>query len=169
MFYIGNGCDLSGVDGMSVGPDVGLHRGCWLIVPPCVGSGCGRTFLTVERGSSIGRYSVISATNSVQIGEFVLFGPRVTIVDADHVYCDVSMPILHQGWTEGGSVIIGDNCWIGAGAVIVGTNGVAIGRNSVIGTNSVVTTDIPSHSVAVGSPARVVKQFDPQTGEWQSI
>ena len=54
--------------------------------------------------------------------------------------------------------IIGKNCRIGAGAVIIGK--IVIGDNCQIGANAVVTHDIPANSVAVGIPARVIKQLD---------
>ena len=50
---------------------------------------------------------------------------------------------------------IGNNVWIGDKACILG--GVTIGDGAVIGANSVVTHSIPAHSIAVGSPARVIK------------
>ncbi|MCD7782176.1 MAG: hypothetical protein LUG89_05730 [Methanosphaera sp.] len=53
-------------------------------------------------------------------------------------------------------ITIGDRCWIGANAIIC--SGVTIGDNVVIGAESVVTRDIPSNTVAVGSPARVIKE-----------
>lgn len=59
---------------------------------------------------------------------------------------------------KNGNVEIGDNCWIGANVFI--NPGVKIGNYVVIGANSVITKDIPSHSIAVGSPARVIKIFD---------
>lgn len=55
-------------------------------------------------------------------------------------------------------VHIGNNVWIGAGAVIL--PGVTIGDNTVIGAGSVVTKDIPSDSVAVGNPCRVLRAID---------
>ena len=46
---------------------------------------------------------------------------------------------------------------------------VHIGKHAVIGANSVVTKDIPAFSVAVGIPARVIKQYNPETGLWKCI
>ena len=56
------------------------------------------------------------------------------------------------------NVEIGDNCWIGANVFI--NPGVKIGDFVVIGANSVVTKDIPSYSIAVGCPARVIKSLE---------
>ncbi|HHQ4611724.1 MULTISPECIES: DapH/DapD/GlmU-related protein [Aeromonas] len=61
---------------------------------------------------------------------------------------------------------IGDNVWIGEGVSIVGAS---IGRNSVVGANSVVTHDIPEYSVAVGSPARVIKQYNFEMKRWEKV
>lgn len=51
---------------------------------------------------------------------------------------------------------IGDGSYIGINAIIVGN--VKIGKYCVIGANSVVTKDIPDYSVAVGSPAKIIKR-----------
>lgn len=52
--------------------------------------------------------------------------------------------------------MIGDNVWIGGGAIIM--PGVTIGDNVVIGAGSVVTRDIPSDTIAYGSPCRVIRE-----------
>ena len=54
-----------------------------------------------------------------------------------------------------GETIIGNKVWLGDNVVVL--SGVKIGNNSIIGANSVVTKDIPSFSIAVGSPAKVIK------------
>lgn len=53
---------------------------------------------------------------------------------------------------------IGDRVWLGANVVVM--KGVTIGKNSIIGMNSVVSKDIPENSVAVGSPAKVIRMLD---------
>lgn len=58
---------------------------------------------------------------------------------------------------KGQTVTIGDGSYIGINSVIVGN--VKIGKHCVIGANSVVTKDVPSYCVAVGSPARVIKSL----------
>ena len=64
---------------------------------------------------------------------------------------------------ERAPVVIGDRTFIGANAVVL--MGVRIGSGCVIGAGSVVTADVPDGTCAVGVPARVVGQVDPQTGE----
>jgi maltose O-acetyltransferase len=54
-----------------------------------------------------------------------------------------------------GDVIIGDNCWLGTRVFL--KEGIEIGENSVIGANSVVTKNIPSHAIAAGVPAKILR------------
>ena len=59
-------------------------------------------------------------------------------------------------------VTIGDGSWIGAGSVIL--PGARIGKHVAIGANSVVNGEIPDFSVAVGTPARVIKRYSEESG-----
>ena len=54
-------------------------------------------------------------------------------------------------------VRIGRNCWLGAGVIVL--QGVTIGDNTVVGAGSVVTKDLPSNVLAVGTPARVLREI----------
>ena len=71
---------------------------------------------------------------------------------------DPEKPLPWQGFTTKGPTAIGDNVWCGANVVI--TTGVTIGERSVIGANSVVTRDVPSHSIAAGAPAKVLRRVE---------
>ena len=89
----------------------------------------------------------------IYIGDWVKFGPNVTIVTAGH-------PVLPELRKEptlqfNKDVHIEECVWIGAGVIVL--PGVTIGRNSVIGAGSVVTKDIPENVVAVGNPCRVMR------------
>jgi len=64
-------------------------------------------------------------------------------------------------------VVIGKNVWIGANSVIL--PGVKIGNTSVIGAGSTVTEDVPPLSVAVGNPAKIIKQYVPATNQWERV
>jgi acetyltransferase-like isoleucine patch superfamily enzyme len=110
---------------------------------------------------------MISAKNLIHIGRDVVFGPSVLIMDHNHAFEDITIPIAVQGITEGGTIRIEEGCWIGIGAAIVCSQGeLVIGRNSVIGANSVITRSVAPCSVVTGNPGRTVKQFDPSRGEW---
>lgn len=85
----------------------------------------------------------------------MLIGPNVSIYTA----CHPLDPVERNKWVEWAEpVTIGDNVWIGGSVTIL--PGVTIGDNVVIGAGSVVTRDIPSHTVVAGNPARVIKRLD---------
>lgn len=81
-------------------------------------------------------------------------GQNVRMHAENHNYSDDKIPIRSQGVTHSG-IVVKDNCWLGAGVVVL--DGVTIGSGCVIGANALVTKDIPDNSVAVGSPAKVIK------------
>lgn len=103
----------------------------------------------------IGRGSSIVAHESVCIGDDVWTGHHVHITDMNHGHDDPSVPISQQFETPA-PVRIGDGSWLGHGVVVL--PGVSIGRHVVVGAGSVVTRDLPDHSVCVGSPARPVER-----------
>lgn len=110
----------------------------------------------------IGRGSGIVGHFSIVIEDDVWTGHHVYITDQNHGYERIDIPISQQTQEER-PVRIGAGSWIGAGSVIL--PGAQIGRHVTIGANSVVTGSIEDYSVAVGSPARVVKRRD-SGGNW---
>lgn len=101
----------------------------------------------------------VVAHRSVTIGDDVWFGPNVYITDASHQLDDTSRPIGH-GMAPAEAVHIGDGAWIGTGVVVL--PGVTVGANTAVGANSVVAEDLPANCVAVGSPAKVVRELTPR-------
>jgi len=145
-----------------------LDREVWLNVP--VISPSSDPALIIGSGTNIGRRSVISAINQIHIQENVLFAPGVFVTDHNHEYTNPDLPISEQGVTQGGTIVIERNCWLGYGSmVLAGKGSVVIGQNSVVGAYSVVTESCPAHSILVGNPARVVKRLDPASGKWTRI
>lgn len=88
----------------------------------------------------------------IEIGDDVTMAPRV------HILCHDASTKTFLNYTKVGRVTIGDRVFIGAESVVL--PGVTIGNDVVIGANSTVTHDIPSNSVAVGSPAKVICSLD---------
>ncbi len=99
----------------------------------------------------------------ITFGDNILLAQNVVLSGLNHEYEDPTRPIVEQGFNVK-EIVVEDGVWIGAGAIV--TQGVHIGRNSVVGAGSVVTRDVPSYSVVIGNPARVVKYFDFKTQKW---
>jgi acetyltransferase-like isoleucine patch superfamily enzyme len=124
--------------------------------------------ITIEDNCAIGPDSVISAKNQIYIERDVLIAGAVLIMDHNHAYEDITVPIVNQGITEGGRIRIGKGCYIGHGAAILCPRGeLTIGRNCVVAANSVVTRSIPDYSLVAGLPARIMRQYDPETKTWR--
>jgi virginiamycin A acetyltransferase len=109
----------------------------------------------------IGQYSYINSGtvlysgNGIDIGDNVLIGPNCSLVPVNHNFKDKETPIRLQGFaTSKGGIVIENNVWLGAGVVVL--DGAKIGEGSVIGANSLVSTDIPPFSIAVGNPCKIV-------------
>ena len=86
------------------------------------------------------------------MGDNCQLAPNVAIYTAGH---PVHPDTRNSGFEYGKEVIIGDNVWLGGNTVVC--PGVHIGSNVVIGAGSVVVKDIPSDSVAVGNPCKVIR------------
>jgi acetyltransferase-like isoleucine patch superfamily enzyme len=105
--------------------------------------------------SLIGELNVIRGQGGVRIGHRVYTSPMVQMLAVNHVFDDRQRPFVEQGITAQG-ITVEDDVWIGSGAIV--TDGVTIGRGSVVAAGSVVTRDIPPHTVVAGAPARVIRQ-----------
>lgn len=103
----------------------------------------------------------IGAINKVTIGDNCLIGSNVMIIDHAHGDNSPKELLLHPGDRDlysKGPISIGERTWLCENVVVLPN--VHIGKGCVIGANAVVTKDIPDYSVAVGNPARVVKQVN---------
>ena len=140
---------------LEIGPNTLFEPNVWITAPEeariRIGSGC---FLNMG--------VMIAAHSLVEIGDHCMFANGCFVTDANHRFDDPEKPVPWQGFTTKGPTRLGDNVWCGAGVVI--TSGVTIGERCVIGANSVVTTDLPSHSIAAGAPAQAIKQVEYSPG-----
>ena len=148
------------------GNSVSLRKDAWLNVADVNAST--EPAIVIDDNCAIGTQTIISARNLIHIERDVLIAQWVLIVDHNHAYEDITVPIVNQGITEGGRIRIGQGSWIGRGAVILCPKGeLTIGRNCVIAANSVVTRSIPDYSLVAGLPARVIRQYDAETKTWR--
>ena len=148
---------LLGVERITIGADTLISAGARLAAVPEDGQR-GRTAAMIEIGSRVWAAQGLSvvAHRRVEIGDDVWLGPGVHITDAGHDPSDPTIPIgLRMEPAQ--PVRIGDGSWLGTGVVVL--PGVTIGEHVTVGANSVVCDDLPSFTVAVGSPARVVRQL----------
>lgn len=130
-------------------------------------------FCTVNNGVGavlIGSHTRVGMGNvvigPVTIGSNVIFAQNVVMSGLNHGYEDVTCPIHLQKVTTA-PITVEDDCWIGANVVI--TAGVTIGKHAVVAAGAVVTKNIPPFSVAVGNPARIIKQYDFTKKEWVRV
>jgi acetyltransferase-like isoleucine patch superfamily enzyme len=114
----------------------------------------------IELGHHVGINvgSIVFSHGRTRIGDNALIGPGVVISTAGHAFEDPSQPVRTQPVTVA-DIEIGAGSWIGSRAVIM--PGVRIGMGAVVGAGSVVTSDVPANSLAVGTPARVVRSWAP--------
>ena len=166
----GDTCHLIGMKKCEIGDSSWFGRQCELIVNIKGADPIRNSSQITGHGLIIGNYVScasrcrITCANEIIIGNHVLLAPDVFITDHNHGM----KPSRHEDYAsqplEINKVHIKDNVWLGQRVVVL--PGVTIGEFSIIGANSVVTHDIPPYSIAVGSPARVVKQWSKERKEW---
>ncbi len=138
--------------------------------------------IRIGSGAFIGRNTIFNCKNGdIVLGDNANFGPNCQIFSANRVEFGKNALIASYTYFVGGThnfdstdkspleqgrqaigITIGDNIWVGAGAAIL--DGVKIGRDCVIGTGAVVNSNIPAYSIAVGMPARVIKDRRKKSG-----
>ncbi len=129
--------------------------------------------IVIKDNVALNDFVHIGATNYVEIGNNVLMASKIFISDHNHGFyagegqSDPETPPGERPLDGLNRVVIEDNVWIGEFVSILPN--VTIGRGSIVGSNSVVSRDIPPHCIAVGTPARVVKRWDPVTRRWLPV
>lgn len=126
--------------------NIGLNRPCFISVASGgridIGNGCGLSG------------AVICAHLSITLGDNVMLGGNVTILDNDRHPLDAKERAEGVGG-KSESIIIGSDVWVGMNSTIL--KGVKIGNGTVVGANSLVVSDLPENCVAAGIPARVIR------------
>ena len=169
--FIGRGALIRGLSSMEIGEDFVAAPDLWLEAVSHFNEQTFTPRLVIGKHVRVSRWVHIAVTNRVEIGDHVLIGSKVLITDHDHgSYSDPStspdIPPALRPLTRDRTTIVGSKVWLGDGVVV--TAGSVIGEGCVIGANSVVIGTIPPFTVAVGSPARPIKQFDFDQNAWVS-
>jgi len=143
---------LYGTRHVSIGHDVMILTGVWLAAERPAWDRPGPALRIGDR-VGVRAWCTISASESIEIEDDVILAAGVTVVDSNHTWRAGHANVLYNP-VDTAPVRIGAGTWVAERAVIL--PGSDVGRGCVIGANSVVNGVIPDHSVAVGSPARVV-------------
>ncbi len=132
--------------GLVLGDRVYLGVGAIIDVPP-------GALLRLGDDVKIMHYSVLAASESIEIGAYSQVAEHSSIRDSDHGL-DRSRPIREQSLST--PTVIGTDVWVGRGCAVL--RGTRIGDGSVVGATGVVRGEVPPYSIAVGAPARVVRE-----------
>ena len=114
--------------------------------------------ISIGDGSWVNYGLTVLDVAPVIIGADVLIGPNCSLYTAIH---PTEPGPRRAKWESSAPITLEDNVWLGGSVVVC--PGVTIGENSIIGAGAVVTRDIPANCIAVGNPARVIKDLDPAT------
>lgn len=111
--------------------------------------------ITIDDQANIGPDCHIGTSSHIHIGKHCLLGGRCYVGGLSHGFDDLDTPITEQEMVSKGGVTLEENVWLGAHVIV--NDGVTIGTGAIIGAGSVVTEDIPAYAIAVGTPAKVIR------------
>jgi maltose O-acetyltransferase len=112
------------------------------------------SYISIGPGTFVNYDCVLLDVAPIRIGAACQLGPKVQLLTPTH---PVDPDERRKGWEAGEPISIGDNVWLGGGVIVC--PGVTIGDDSVIGAGAIVTKDVPARVVAVGNPARVIREI----------
>jgi len=123
-----------------------------------IGSGnsirCHEGTIRVGDKCVFGKDNTVNGYLDIEFGAATIVADWVYVCDFDHVFSDVTVPIKDQGIVKS-PVRVGPDVWLGTKVTVL--RGITIGQGCVVAANAVVNKDLPPYSVAVGVPARVVR------------
>lgn len=164
---IGKGCHLEGDTNLIIGKDSFIGAGSELLVYRMHFTRPLDSKLLIGTHVRITARCRITCAGNITIGSDTLIAPDVFITDHNHGM----NPELEGGYSpqplEIQDVTIGKGVWLGQRVCVL--PGVNIGDHSIIGANSVVTGNIPSYTIAVGAPARVIKRWNFDRKCWENV
>lgn len=110
----------------------------------------------IEMGDDSGIGARTQIPSDTIIGKNVILSRDCFILNCNHRYERVDIPIVNQGFKEAKRTIIEDDCWIGLGTLM--TPGRIVKKGTIVAMGSVLTKDFPEYSIVGGNPAKLIKQ-----------
>jgi len=138
----------AGDEGLAIGDDVIIGRGAILQ--------CKAGAMRIGEKTSIGAGSVLCSMGGLKVGRSVMVAGGCEISGGQYHTERLDVPIAEQGIYTYGPVTIGDGTWLAMGVIVL--DAVSVGRDCAVGAGAVVTKDLPDRSIAVGVPARVIRE-----------
>ena len=157
MVFLGKRVELHATPGLAR-----MEIGRWVHIGDGNAIRCHEGSLRIGDKVVLGKDNVVNTYLDVEIGASTLIADWVYITDFDHRYADVTVPIKDQGIVKS-PVRIGPDCWIATKVTVL--RGTRVGRGCVLGAHAVVKGDVPDGSIAVGAPARVVRN---RLDDWEA-
>jgi acetyltransferase-like isoleucine patch superfamily enzyme len=126
---------------------------------------CKGGYIKLGDGTNIAQNSLVHSEVAVEMGKNTLVASYVYFVGGgNHDFSRTDVPVIQQPSLSRGGIFIEDNCWFGASVIVL--DGSKIGRDCVIGAGAIVNSDLPPYSLAVGTPARVLRnRLESQTDD----
>jgi acetyltransferase-like isoleucine patch superfamily enzyme len=162
--YIHRTVQIIGRSCVQIGTNSVLSQDCWLNV-----NHRNRIHTSIKIGNNcfIGRRNFFSSGNKISLGDYVLTANDCHFLGSSHIINDPNKPYITSGTTDSDTITIGDNTFLGANVRVLGN--VIVGHGCVIGACSIVMHDIPPFSIAIGSPAIVIKRYSFHHKKWIPI
>jgi acetyltransferase-like isoleucine patch superfamily enzyme len=145
---------------ISIGSNSRLSSHSYLEVPH-THDAANAPYLKIGSYCSLGEYNHISALCRIEIGNGVLTGRNIIIIDNNHGSTtgkELLVSPIRRKIVSNGPIIIGNNVWICDKATILAN--VTVGDGAIIAANSVVTKDVPAYAIVAGCPAKIIKMMD---------
>lgn len=149
MVFLGKNVEIHATPGLGR-----LEIGRWVHIGDGNAIRCHEGSLRIGDKVVFGRQNVVNAYLDIEFGDAALIADWCYICDFDHVIDDINVPIKDQGIVKG-PTRIGADTWIATKVTVL--RNTAVGRGCVLGAHAVVKGMIPDYSIAVGAPAKVVK------------
>ncbi|OZD47385.1 hypothetical protein CH252_21145 [Rhodococcus sp. 06-1477-1B] len=126
--------------GLRLGPETYLKERC---IADAYGG-----HINIRGPAGIAQDAFLHGGGGIDIGRYVIMGPRCSIIASNHAFSSTDLPIMLQGDRRRG-IVIGSNVWLGAGVTIL--DGVSVGNNVVIGAGVIISENIPNNTIVRAS------------------